>query len=410
MNLWRSLRSSVASLDPNREMDYVRRCMDMLGMYEKRLQCAGRLCDLLNSIISVGQLPPLPLHRPSKRSRDSAKLDLSPIDRQEQEGTDLPSRQQQQRVRIRMSSPEVGRSQSHSQSHSARPESTLKPSHAPGAGAGLRDRIDLTPAALSGDHPMPSAHPQHPAREQQTLLPQLYINPNPNLNSSNITSSSSSLLWDPGTGNGSEPVPALGGVGPPVSDNQTPTQSRLGELGAGDVVGVGRLDRGGALDAEMDAGKGLDEASHGHDQLRHPEFSLRQLNQEEKTDSSGGGGAVGFGPFGGTELFPPLATGSVDIDMNVPLWSTFPGAADPSYGYGFGEIEGGVGEMYVLPLYFPAGFRHESFFTDFAFLLSVQLDGEQANRSRCSSFRLGLGFVHGSGRYSAADCTDADVR
>ncbi|KAJ3787051.1 fungal-specific transcription factor domain-containing protein [Lentinula aff. detonsa] len=67
INLWRGLRNLVA-LDPSKELGDVRRCISLLGMYENRYQAAGRLCDTLNSVISVN----LPVTRSLKRSRTLA--------------------------------------------------------------------------------------------------------------------------------------------------------------------------------------------------------------------------------------------------------------------------------------------------------------------------------------------------
>ncbi|KAJ3930345.1 MAG: fungal-specific transcription factor domain-containing protein [Lentinula lateritia] len=72
INLWRGLRNLIA-LDPSKELDYVRRCIDILSMYEKRYQAAGRLCDLLNSVISV-ELPTFPERRPPR-----TMVDVTPV-------------------------------------------------------------------------------------------------------------------------------------------------------------------------------------------------------------------------------------------------------------------------------------------------------------------------------------------
>ncbi|KAJ3854552.1 hypothetical protein EV368DRAFT_80474 [Lentinula lateritia] len=75
INLWRGLQNQTA-LDSSKELEYVRRCIDILSMYEKRYQAAGRLCDLLNNVISV-DLPTFPERRPSKRPE--TMVDVSPV-------------------------------------------------------------------------------------------------------------------------------------------------------------------------------------------------------------------------------------------------------------------------------------------------------------------------------------------
>ncbi|KAE9401314.1 hypothetical protein BT96DRAFT_880487 [Gymnopus androsaceus JB14] len=68
LNMWRGLRNMVV-LDPSKEMEDVHRCIRMLSAYEERYQVAGRLCDVLKSVITVGQ-PPM---RSLKHTRTSAK-------------------------------------------------------------------------------------------------------------------------------------------------------------------------------------------------------------------------------------------------------------------------------------------------------------------------------------------------
>ncbi|KAJ4467756.1 fungal-specific transcription factor domain-containing protein [Lentinula edodes] len=72
INLWRGLRNLIA-LDPSKELEYVRRCINILSMYEKRYQAAGRLCDLLNSVISM-ELPTFPERRPPR-----TMVDVTPV-------------------------------------------------------------------------------------------------------------------------------------------------------------------------------------------------------------------------------------------------------------------------------------------------------------------------------------------
>ncbi|KAJ3903533.1 fungal-specific transcription factor domain-containing protein [Lentinula edodes] len=75
INLWRGLRNQIA-LNSSKELECVRRCINVLSMYEKRYQVAGRLCDLLNNVISV-DLPTSPERRPPKRPE--TMVDVSPV-------------------------------------------------------------------------------------------------------------------------------------------------------------------------------------------------------------------------------------------------------------------------------------------------------------------------------------------
>ncbi|KAE9390591.1 hypothetical protein BT96DRAFT_925780 [Gymnopus androsaceus JB14] len=71
MNLWRGMRTLVVS-DPRKEMEDVDRCIRMLTAYEKRYQIAGRLCDILNSVITLDQSSV----RSLQRTKTSAKPSL----------------------------------------------------------------------------------------------------------------------------------------------------------------------------------------------------------------------------------------------------------------------------------------------------------------------------------------------
>ncbi|KAJ3771850.1 fungal-specific transcription factor domain-containing protein [Lentinula raphanica] len=62
INLWRGLQIHPGALDPAKELADVRRCIALLEMYEKRYQAASRLCEILNSIISVN----LPVTTPER--------------------------------------------------------------------------------------------------------------------------------------------------------------------------------------------------------------------------------------------------------------------------------------------------------------------------------------------------------
>uniref|UniRef100_A0A0W0F039 Zn(2)-C6 fungal-type domain-containing protein n=1 Tax=Moniliophthora roreri TaxID=221103 RepID=A0A0W0F039_MONRR len=72
LNIWGGRRSGL-SIDPNREMADVHKCMHVLQMCEKRWHTCGRLWDVLYQLASVGELP-LPQPRQgsqNKRYRDS---------------------------------------------------------------------------------------------------------------------------------------------------------------------------------------------------------------------------------------------------------------------------------------------------------------------------------------------------
>ncbi|KAH9481126.1 putative transcriptional regulatory protein [Psilocybe cubensis] len=72
LSIWGGKRSGL-STDPNKEMEDVHKCMEVLRNSEDRWHSAGRLWDILYELASVGDLP-LPQHSPSsnnKRERDS---------------------------------------------------------------------------------------------------------------------------------------------------------------------------------------------------------------------------------------------------------------------------------------------------------------------------------------------------
>ncbi|KIK55569.1 hypothetical protein GYMLUDRAFT_248605 [Collybiopsis luxurians FD-317 M1] len=58
INLWRGLRLKM-SLDAIKEMKDIQKCLDILALYEDRFEFAGRYRDILLSVVSVGQLPPI---------------------------------------------------------------------------------------------------------------------------------------------------------------------------------------------------------------------------------------------------------------------------------------------------------------------------------------------------------------
>ncbi|KAF7357827.1 Zn(2)-C6 fungal-type domain-containing protein [Mycena venus] len=70
LNVWGAGRTGI-SVDPQRAINDVKKCISVLKMYELRWQAAGRYCDLLftvgNQLISN---PPAPSTKPLKRSRD----------------------------------------------------------------------------------------------------------------------------------------------------------------------------------------------------------------------------------------------------------------------------------------------------------------------------------------------------
>ncbi|PPQ77624.1 hypothetical protein CVT25_011235 [Psilocybe cyanescens] len=72
LSIWGGKRSGL-STDPNKEMEDVHKCMEVLRSSEDRWHSAGRLWDILYELASVGDLP-LPQRSPfgaNKRERDS---------------------------------------------------------------------------------------------------------------------------------------------------------------------------------------------------------------------------------------------------------------------------------------------------------------------------------------------------
>ncbi|KAJ8073921.1 Gypsy retrotransposon integrase-like protein 1 [Marasmius tenuissimus] len=56
VSTWRPQRTGIASESQKEELADVYRCMELISKYESRYQVAGRLLDILNAVIAVGQL------------------------------------------------------------------------------------------------------------------------------------------------------------------------------------------------------------------------------------------------------------------------------------------------------------------------------------------------------------------
>ncbi|KIK55527.1 hypothetical protein GYMLUDRAFT_47749 [Collybiopsis luxurians FD-317 M1] len=67
INLWRGIQSQISS-NAAGEMNNIQKCLDLLALYEDRFEIAGRLRDILLSVISVSQLPPVEQPPPSKNT------------------------------------------------------------------------------------------------------------------------------------------------------------------------------------------------------------------------------------------------------------------------------------------------------------------------------------------------------
>ncbi|KAE9394584.1 hypothetical protein BT96DRAFT_1022464 [Gymnopus androsaceus JB14] len=79
INLWTSIRVKY-SYDPRNDMTDVSNCLKHLTKYETRYEFAGRLFDILETVISVSQMPPPPQKDSLKRIRDSQTFQPHPMD------------------------------------------------------------------------------------------------------------------------------------------------------------------------------------------------------------------------------------------------------------------------------------------------------------------------------------------
>ncbi|KAK1221321.1 Gypsy retrotransposon integrase-like protein 1 [Marasmius sp. AFHP31] len=68
VSIWRPQRAK-STLETEKEMADVYRCVKLISKYEERYQTAGRIVDILNAVITVGQLP---------RAKESLKRPRSP--------------------------------------------------------------------------------------------------------------------------------------------------------------------------------------------------------------------------------------------------------------------------------------------------------------------------------------------
>ncbi|KAJ7141278.1 fungal-specific transcription factor domain-containing protein [Mycena epipterygia] len=79
LNVWGARRTGL-SADPQRAANDVQKCISVLKMYERRLQVAGRYCDLLftigNQLIDAPQVPRTTLKR--TRSKEAARSSTPP--------------------------------------------------------------------------------------------------------------------------------------------------------------------------------------------------------------------------------------------------------------------------------------------------------------------------------------------
>ncbi|KAK1222309.1 Gypsy retrotransposon integrase-like protein 1 [Marasmius sp. AFHP31] len=73
VSIWRQPRTEVGS-DSKEDLRDVYRCIQLIQRYEPRYQTAGRLVDVLNAVIQVGQLPRTQnsLKRPRRPDRDDS--------------------------------------------------------------------------------------------------------------------------------------------------------------------------------------------------------------------------------------------------------------------------------------------------------------------------------------------------
>ncbi|KAF5361133.1 hypothetical protein D9758_009054 [Tetrapyrgos nigripes] len=58
INLWRGINTQTPELDRKKEIADIYRCIDILRVYEPRYVVAGRLIDLVNSVMSASHYPP----------------------------------------------------------------------------------------------------------------------------------------------------------------------------------------------------------------------------------------------------------------------------------------------------------------------------------------------------------------
>ncbi|KAL0956385.1 hypothetical protein HGRIS_002532 [Hohenbuehelia grisea] len=75
MNIWGAKKSRI-SFNPEKELEDIRKSMNVLGIYEKRWRTAGRLYDMLNALVMMGDLPlPKPATRTKRRAKDLVDLE-----------------------------------------------------------------------------------------------------------------------------------------------------------------------------------------------------------------------------------------------------------------------------------------------------------------------------------------------
>ncbi|KAG7086785.1 hypothetical protein E1B28_002713 [Marasmius oreades] len=84
VNIWRPKRGYSSPCESAKEMTDVYRCLKLIQNHESRYQTAGRILDLLNAVITIGQLPKT---RELKRPR-------SPGDEEERRPAPVPSHAQ----------------------------------------------------------------------------------------------------------------------------------------------------------------------------------------------------------------------------------------------------------------------------------------------------------------------------
>ncbi|KAK1222314.1 Gypsy retrotransposon integrase-like protein 1 [Marasmius sp. AFHP31] len=85
VSTWRPQRTGIASGPQKEDLADVYRCMELISKYESRYQVAGRLLDILNAVIAVGQLSQTKesLKRPRTSETESmAELGPRPFDSQ----------------------------------------------------------------------------------------------------------------------------------------------------------------------------------------------------------------------------------------------------------------------------------------------------------------------------------------
>ncbi|ESK86699.1 hypothetical protein Moror_10946 [Moniliophthora roreri MCA 2997] len=80
LGIWRGRKTTNSSLESEKEMTDVYRCMKMIKPYEARYQTAGRVADILNAVIAIGSLP-----RSAREQSNSLKRPRSPNDEVDQD-------------------------------------------------------------------------------------------------------------------------------------------------------------------------------------------------------------------------------------------------------------------------------------------------------------------------------------